>query len=223
MLTSMTRLLSILIFVSLLFGTEAAQGQWFRTFPQGLGVEIGGGHNQLFWHVNPTEFGPATNYPRKELSFTPTVRVSYELAPLADVELLPFVGYDQFGGKSSVQSTGYKDEYWIYAIDAGLVGTYRFGDFALGPGFLYNRHIKKTVRSFGGYYQTTPRSWNEGDEEIFLKDFSYDVGARLSWRISHWSVAAEAWFGVSSLEKNQWDEMLNLRENHFRLLIGYRL
>lgn len=74
--------------------------QVFLPFPQGFGVEIGGGHNQLLWHIEPVPPFPKSDHPRQELSFTPTMRMHYEIHRFVDVQVMPFVGYNQFGGRS---------------------------------------------------------------------------------------------------------------------------
>jgi len=216
---------SVIIMVCLVFAPVLLNAQWAGPFPEGLGIEIGGGHNQLLWHVNAEPpFVTASDHPREELSFTPTVRLTYELSPFEDAQLLPFVGYDKFGGKSGEDPDGYKDEYWISAVDVGVLAAYRAGQFTFGPGLKYNRLIKETVRSYmAPTGQTSPRRWVEDDASFFFKNFSYDVGARVSLEVSHWSVSGEAWFGITRMEKGEFDNLLDIRENHFKILVGYRL
>jgi hypothetical protein len=212
------------VLACLVFCFAGVYAQWVQPFPDGLGIEVGGGHNQLKWHVNASPpFTTASDHPRQEFSFTPIFRLSYQFNPFQLGQLLAFIGYDKFGGKSASDPAGYKDEYWISAVDIGLIGAYRIADFTFGPGLKYNRHIKKTIRSYGLYGQTSQRSWAENDETIFLKDFSYDLGGRISWEILHWSLSGEAWFGITRLEKDQLTGALDIRENHFRILVGYRL
>ena len=134
----------------LLFLTSYAQSQIVSPFPEGLGLEIGGGYNQLKWHLNPTLFYPnGADADRQEFSLTPMIRLSYQLHPLENVQLQTFTGFGQFGGKSAEMPTGYKDEIWIDAIDAGLIVSYQIGSVQLGPGVKHNWHLRVLHRSYG--------------------------------------------------------------------------
>jgi hypothetical protein len=193
-------------------------------FPQGLGVEIGGGHNQLLWRVAPIPaVAPATDYPRQEFSLTPTLRLHYASYPFVHVQFLPFIGYNQFGGRSPEESNGYKDEFWIHSVEVGLIGAYAIGDILLGLGAKHNRHVSMRHRFYGTLYQITARSWQEEEESIFFKNYSSSLGMRASWEYHHWSISGEAWFGVSNLEKDDLDSFIDIREQHFRVLLGYTL
>jgi|WetSurMetagenome_2_1015567.scaffolds.fasta_scaffold415389_1 hypothetical protein len=208
----------------LTFIASDAIAQLFPPFPQGLGFEIGTGHNQLLFHVYP-DLGlyPESDYSREEFRPTPTLRIRYELSPLTAVQVLTFVGYNQFGGRSKTKSTGYKDEYWVHALEMGVVLAYSVGDLRAGVGVKYNRHFNVTTRYYGTLYQTTPRTWESREDQFFLKRNSADIGPRISWVFSHWSVSGEAWFGVTNLQRAELDQFVRIRENHYRLLVGYTL
>ena len=211
-------------FILLVIFSTTGFAQVFLPFPHGFGIEIGGGHNQLLWHLNPDPpFTLESDYPRQELSFTPTIKLHYEIHPFVDVQLLPFVGYNQFGGRSPEKSNGYKDEFWFHTVEFGLISTYAIGDLRIGIGAKHNRHVNLRHRFYGTLYQITPRNWQEEEETIFLKKYSSDLGVRASWVLSHWILSGEAWFGISSLEKDNLDSYIDVRENHFRILLGYTL
>jgi hypothetical protein len=214
----------IIPLVSLISIGRIAIAQVFLPFPEGLGLEIGGGHNQLLWRVNPDPpLQEEGSYDRQKLSFTPTVRLSYQMQPFESIALVPFVGYNRVGGKSSVWSSGYEDRFWFDALELGGFLTWQTGVFAIGPGAKYSHYFKKTVFYFDSFLETGPRHWKEVPEEIFFKNESSDLGIRLSMLFSHWSFSAESWFGIVRLERDDLDKYLDLRENHFRLLVGYRL
>ena len=202
--------------------------QTSKQFPQGLQFEIGGGHNQLKWHVIALpEFGiPEQDYNRQQFSFTPTLRVSYQLSFLDYLQLAPFVGYNQFGGKSREESNGYKDEFWFNSLEVGGLLCYQQSPLAFGVGIKYNRHLK-IINRFYGYY-TDPeypsqRSWQEKDAASVFKNYSFDAGLRISWNEGHWSVSAESWFALTQIEAPLYDVSEDIRENHYRILLGYTL
>jgi len=191
----------------------------------GLGVEIGGGHNQLKWHSNgfPPISGPS-DYNRQQFSLTPTFRLSYESRLFELIQITPFIGYDKFGGRSSQDPTGYQDEVWFSAVDFGLIASYRFSDFSIGPALKYNRLQKKTFRYYGVVLgQVGPRTWAEQADDFFFRSYSYNLGGRVSFALSHWTVSGEAWFGISEMLNADLASQISVHENHFRLLLGYRL
>jgi hypothetical protein len=203
---------------------NSAIAQVFLPFPQGLGFELGTGHNQLLWHVHASPgLYPESDSPREEFRPTPTVRIRYEFYPLIILQIQPFIGYDQFGGKSKTLSDGYKDEFWIHAIEMGIVFSYATGDLRAGVGFKYNRHFNVRHRFFGTLGQETPRSWEDEEEALFLKRNSANIGPKVSWVFSPWNVSAEGWFGITDLQRSELDPLVRIRENHYRFLIAYTL
>ena len=153
--------ISAVLGMMLLLFVGSSSAQLARSFPGGLGIELGAGHNQLFWDVK----GSDVSGDRLEFSLTPTARVTYLLMVAEPFDLVPFVGFNRFGGKSSEKPSGYKDEYWFDAIEMGLSGQYHIDHIRIGVGLKVNWHISATVRSFGSAADPTGsnRSWNETD------------------------------------------------------------
>lgn len=214
--------MALLILIVLFEGHAEAQD--FARFPQGFGIEIGAGYNQLLWRAKPVMgVTPGMDYHRREFALTPTIRVCYDFYPISVLQVHPFVGYSQFGGKSETSSAGYRDEIWIHALEFGLVMSYGVGDLRLGGGIKYNRHFNVRHHYYGTVYQTTPRSWEVEEDAIFLQRNSLDCGPRISWLLSRWSFSVEAWIGVTALQRDELDEYLAIRENHYRILVAYTL
>lgn len=66
--------------------------------------------------------------------------------------------------------------------------------------------------------------WNTSEIEYFFKDWSIDAGIRMEYlHATGISLGVESWFGLSSLEDDDEIFPMNIRQNHFRVLIGYRL
>jgi hypothetical protein len=193
----------------------------------GLGVEVGGGHNQLFWSA-PTQYFPPTvnttiKSDRTDLSFTPTVRVNYRWEVAPAVEVIPFIGYNQFGGKQK-QANGYQDQFWFSALEGGTFAMYTVDDFSFGAGIEANYHLKVTGRWLGSYFQTTSanESWEEDNVSDWFTKWSGDAGARVSYQYVHFSLSLEGWFGVTKLQAGMFSPA-TIEENHFRILLGYNL
>src|SRR5512137_198045 len=75
-----------------------APGQFVRPFPEGIGLEIGGGHSDATWKpLQAPPLGSGDEVSRAKLSFMPTVRLSYALHPFENAQVLPFVEYNRFG------------------------------------------------------------------------------------------------------------------------------
>ncbi len=184
----------------------------------GLGIEVGLGHNQLFWKATDVSAD------RTRLSFKPSVRLSYQKS-VARLRWIPFVGFDVFGGRSGTDSSGYKDRIWLYAIDFGNILQYPVRSFTAGFGFKVNRHVKTVNEHFGSVIDppNTRRTWQKSSMDFFFKDWSANLGVRLDHSFSgHFVIAAEGWLGLTHLQKGSLD-FLSIRENHYRFLVGYRL
>lgn len=191
-----------------------------QDFPYGLGVEIGWGYNQIFAKsLIPIQQPHSERLERNGFSAMPTVRLKYEL-PVADfITLTPFAGYNRFGGRN-FRANGYKDQFWFDVIEAGLFGTYPIGSIRFGAGLKANHHFKITASYFGG---AAGQVWDDRNMGWLFRRWSYDVGVRESFNFSHWNVAVESWFGVSSFQTPGLDGKAQWRQNHFRLLVGYTL
>lgn len=66
----------------------------------GLGVEIGIGHNQLFWQADEID-GTTNSLDRTAFSVLPSARIYYTISISANTKLYTFLGYNEFGGRSA--------------------------------------------------------------------------------------------------------------------------
>jgi len=198
--------------------------------PDGFGIEIGAGYNQLFWKARNIS-GNMTTANRTALSIMPSFRISYESNIYSNISLYSFLGYNEFGGYSklgkSISFTDpnvlYKDQITFKTLDLGLLGLYKYSDFNVGVGVKVNRHLKTRNRS---YYENRPdgqNGWSTNDESFFFGDWSADAGLRFEYLTPFKIVlGAESWFGITNLSNKKYSNDLHIHENHFRLLVGYR-
>jgi len=190
----------------------------------GLGIEVGGGHNQLFWKAPiPTPQSQNISANRTDLSFTPTARINYHLDITNPVSVIPFIGYNQFGGKNKL-SNGYQEQFWFDAIECGVSGMYSVGDIAFGVGLKANYNLKVTGHWLGSVNMglSANESWHEEDQTSLFTRWSGDAGARVSYRYDHFSVNLEGWFGITELQTGLFSPA-TIRENQYRVLLGYTL
>ncbi len=187
-----------------------------QTNSRGLGLEAGGGYNQLFWGAGEI------NGDRLAFSLSPTARAYlYARSPGWGLQL--FTGWNRFGGKSGTEPNGYHDAVWIESWESGLFCLRHLGSNRLGLGLKYNYHLK----AYGEYYGvrtmppgTEPVKSVEDWSEEFAK-ISIDLGLRYSYRWKHVAASAEAWLGLSDLAAGMFHEIgVAIRQRHFRLLVG---
>jgi hypothetical protein len=191
----------------------------------GLGLEIGGGYNQLFSQSSiPIPITNDTKFDRIQFALTPEVRLKYNFQIIENVNCIPFVGYNRFGGKSEDSHPGpngsdyAQSDIWVDALEIGLFTTYALSDFSFGIGYKANRNFKV----MGWYTFPNAPTWNIDFTPSF-PTFSHDVGFRVSYRLSNYNIAAESWFGVTDLGGTGYLVQTDIRQNHFRILVGYTL
>ena len=215
--------LIIISLVLLSMFTMTGYSQPLSFIPNGLTVEAGTGHNQLFWdYRDDYESGSAD---RKEFFLTPHIRLSYLFNLAENISILPFISYNRFGGKSAEKANGYKDEFWINALSGGSFIQYKVSTFNIGAGIKYNYHISAANRHYGYINDIigTDRTWEKEDADFMFTKGSVDGGIRAEYNITkHFLVSAEGWFGFTSLEKSSSDKNIDIRQNHYRIMFGYR-
>jgi hypothetical protein len=204
----------ILIALSLII----SQAVLSQSVLSGLGVEIGGGYNQLFWQFLVPLPGNVTRYDRTQFTFTPEMRLRYDIQMSENIQCMPYLGYNQIGGKGSPTKIGNKSTIWIDALEIGLLTTYTISDFSFGLGYKANRHLKVT-----DIVDIPPTPTSNIDVTGSFPAWSSDIGLRMSYRISHYSIAVESWFGISDLGGDGDLSLMSIHQNHFRLLLGYTL
>ncbi len=176
----------------------------------GLGMEIGGGHNTLLWSA-PFNLripgGVAVD--RTHLSFTPNIRLIYNLKLIYSVAALPFIGYNQFGGFND------GDKYVFDAKEIGFFILYNTSVIVFGVGGKINSHQK--VRYHVGSSDRDRSNW-------FTKQ-SRDIGIRASYLLTPINFTVESWFGLTNLANGPLTALpgAKVHQNHFRFLIGYTM
>ena len=182
-----------------------------------FGIEAGGGHNQLFWEASTVSAN------RTDFSFTPTVNFTYQWDIIPDVSLIPFVGYNQFGGKRK-ESNGYQDQFWFNSLEGGASGMYALGNFSFGAGLKANYNLKVNGRWLGSVNEGLLYDdfWDEYSVTSLFKRSSGDAGVRVSYNYDHFCLNLESWFVITQLETGI-VSMAKIRENQFRVLLGYTL
>lgn len=215
---------------------QIASAQLSSIVPDGLGIEIGIGHNQLFWQAE--EIDESTiRANRTALSIMPSARIHYTTSVTSSVGLYTFFGYNEFGGHSEENQHSaftdaevmYKDRFRFQNLEAGIFGLYRISDFNVGLGAKVNHHLEITQRH---HFQNHPQGqdgWGSSDVDFFFKDWSIDGGIRIEYLVFNGiTLGGEGWFGISDLSDSNNDlsgvdeVSMNIRQNHFRFLLGYR-
>lgn len=200
--------------------------------PEGLGFEIGGGHNQLFWEATDPNTGNKTEANRTAFSIMPSIRISYNHQQFSKIGLYSFLGYNIFGGFSKLEpsvtisdaNVRYKDQYQFKNFEAGLFGLYSISKVRMGIGAKINYHLRVDNKY---YYENHPNGlngWQTGDAAFFFKDWSMDAGLRVEYPVfQDLILGAESWFGLTDLSKNEFNDVnMLVRQNHFRLIAGFQ-
>ena len=200
----------------MLSGSSILHSQSF----EGLGMELGAGHNQLFWKAESKQAD------RTRFSLTYNFKCIYNIDTVKDLSIVPFIGYNRFGGISAEEPNGYKDKYWIDAIDGGFFLLYGYDNIRLGTGLKYSRHLKATTCAYGRIVDPpdTQRSWEEYDVMYFFKKYSYSISLRADYNLNnHVFIIFESWFGLNNFAHRDLDNILTIKQNHYRLLVGFVL
>jgi hypothetical protein len=210
--------LKALIIIAIILSHSNSMGQVFKPFPEGLGIEIGGGQNNLFWSAPPGILtigaGPID---RTHFVLTPNIRINYDFQLSSDYSTILFVGYNRFGGYTALKN-GYQDAYIFDVTEGGLFFLLGISKLHIGVGLKANYHNRVLFNHITPFY-----SENENRTEWFVK-LSTDAGIRIMYSISHFNLSLEAWFGLNDLRNSQ--ILLPggiIREHHYRFLFGYTL
>ncbi len=215
-----------LFLLSFLISTCMCHSQSLDFLPQGLGMEIGLGYNQLKHQEIPSApLYSSESFLRNSFKLTPTFRISWRKGIVYNFSLRPFVGYSILGGKSNPKSNGYEDEYLFKTLELGLFASYKLNNVSLSAGSKYNRFLDITGKFFGSSVDPagTNREWKEEDVSSLFKKWSIDLGGRLSYTYSHFTFGAEAWFSLSELTNKDFENFVSVSSKRFQILIGYEL
>ncbi|MCF8260950.1 MAG: PorT family protein [Melioribacteraceae bacterium] len=187
----------------------------------GFGLELGIGNNELIHELEDSEFT------REYLTFAPLARVFYEFPVHRIISLKPFIGYVQFGGKSSVAPNGYQDDYTFHAIEYGtmVLINYRLIGFRPSIGVKGKYAFSSKQDAYGSAIddQFANREWFENDVSDFFKSNTVNLGIKIDQEVGKYGVGLEAWFGFTDMNKIEMgQEQLMIFENHYRLVFTYK-
>jgi len=160
----------------------------------------------------------------------PSARIHYTVSVAKDAGLYTFFGYNEFGGHSVESQHSsftnpdvlYRDRYRFQNLEAGILGLYHISGFNVGLGAKVNRHLKITQHY---HFQNHPQGrdgWGSSEVDFIFKDWSIDGGIRIEYLVFKGiTFGGEGWFGISDLSDVD-NDLMNIRQNHFRFLLGYR-
>jgi hypothetical protein len=171
--------------------TRSGSGKTEKKIPFRIGISAGIGYNQLFWIMHNSTVADCY---RTAFDLTPEFRVSVQLHSGRKISIMPFIEYTIFGGQSAEDSTGYKDEYLLYAIGTGAIVNMHFNRFEAGIGAKINFIIKTT-----GYYYGTVRTEDQADWTNDFVRVCEDLGVRIGYSIGQFTLSNEEWFGITDL------------------------
>lgn len=225
--------LSIISVAILAFSISSfpTQAQDYSNFTNGFGIEVGSGYNQLFWEASGFD-GSKINANRTAFSIMPVARLSYKHNIFKQINLYSFLGYNEFGGHSKLDeidafldpTVRYQDEYKFRNIEAGFFGIYPISRLHIGIGAKVSYHLDVEQRFYFENHPQGQNGWQTEDVHFFFNDWSLDAGVRLEYPIfQNFILGTEGWFGLTDLSKKEYDSLdMFVRQNHFRLLLGYR-
>ena len=210
----MTRIISrsLIFLIGAFILRSCIFAQSLEPFPHGLALEFGGGQNDLYWSGNgprgPFGFTPLN---RTDFHLTPNIRFTYETQLTNRFALLPFLGYNQFGGTSN--QDGYLSQYSFHALELGFVGLYKIANVSFGAGF------KEKLNLYVQYDE--PRPLVHDDYTKLFPTWSDNLGIRTSYCVDPITFSIESWFGMSNLAT--FPASTTVRENHYRIFVAYTL
>jgi hypothetical protein len=207
---TLKKLTLLVALVDLAFLQPKIFAQSFTSFPDGIGVEIGGGQNNFYWRGNGPQ-GPFGWEPMNYTYFhlTPTVRFTYHASIIDGFALLPFTGYNEFGGTANI--SGDHLQYSFQAFELGTALLYEFSHISVGVGF-------KEKLCLSVEYRDAQANVKE-NYTIAFPTWYDDAGVRCSYFVSPITFSLEGWFSVTNMAGP--NSIVTIQENHFRFLVGY--
>lgn len=187
-----------------------------------IGLEVGGGYNQLFMSADSPGM-----HDRTAFSILPSARLNIEIPIFSIFSMYAFTGYNEFGGKDPGDypegGVKFSSQVKIQTLEFGLIGLFQISEFKIGFGTKYNHHLAISDRY--EYFHSASADWDWRNYNTFFKDSSIDGGLRVEYLFQNrFTVGAESWIGLTDLHRDDTSaQNMNFRQNHFRLLFGYRL
>lgn len=171
-------------------------------------IQLGGGYNQLFFSDKSNSGLGNNSY--HHISNLPSVRIGYyqnhQLG--GDGYIAPFIGYNCINGKIGSSFPNLSPAFQFNAFEMGaLLGhpitflkdplNYMYAEVGIKCNGILNRPI------------------------LISKDYNFDIGVGLLFKRKSMYISAEAWFGLTSLSGKINNSEYFIRENNFRISIGY--
>ena len=100
-------------------------------------------------------------------------------------------------------------------IEIGSILNYNYSNISIGFGGKFN-YLLKSIYSY-------PSFEKDDDRSNWFTNYSYNLGIGISYTINRIVINFESWFGISNLAGNDILPSAKIRENNYRLLLGYRL
>ncbi len=177
----------LLIIIAMTGIPSVLSAQISEKVPKGLGIEIGGGHNQFFWEYSSRNYYDN----RTAFSLMPSARVHYLLPITYNVEIYSFAGYNEFGGHSGKDEeeevsvyryrhgiTTIRDRIRIQNVETGIIGLYNISNVRIGIGAKIYYHLKISDRHRNFPPGAYSEEWDSTPHSYFFGDWSYDGGVR---------------------------------------------
>lgn len=213
----------ILLFTVILFCSVYLNAQK-GLLPGNFMVEFGGGTNNLSVEYNNR---PVKDFNFDRTDYTFSAKIIYQYDFSERLAVLPFAGYNNFGGESRRDENNFEDEIKFHAAELGSFIQFdtHFYGMSLGIGFKGKYAFSKSYDWEGEIVEVySQRFISESEFEDGFKDFSYDAGFRVEWKLFTTSLVLEGWFGLVDLVKEgNIHHIDSANESHLRLFIGFPL
>ena len=193
------------------------------SFPKNLGIEFGIGSNELLWDVRDN------NGDRSVFQASLSARIFYKIYLSENLNLKPIFGYIRYGGLSEVQDNGYQDEYYFDALQIGSLLILEQPNIPLqfSLGFKVKNYFKARNRSFGSFnaVHNNDAIWIDVDASSFFEKLSFNFGAGVGYKFSNFHLTMEYWIGIGGFQNEDLFKEISakIKENHYRLFLGYHL
>ena len=218
----MKRHIITFIFITLLFPLVSKSQE--TNLVNNISLELGLGYNTINWEAE--SLNKNTKYNRNQPNILPSFKLKYSI-PIYKINdnstfaITPFTGYNMFGGKSEKEPNGYKDMFYLQALEIGILPTYSLsGNYMFYGGFKGQYIFSAKSKAYGSINDPieTERKWKTSDCKGLFKNRSFSVGAGFNYMIKRLSIGIETWFGITNLS-----ELESVYENNYRLLLAYRI
>ena len=187
---------------------------------KGFGIEEGAGYNIISGNMMGH---------RNTFWIQPTARLYYSFAlhnfsESKKIKMPVFIGYYTFGGATKNISVIPEDPISkaiiiFHSVEIGINPCLDLDKIQIG--FLLKGQYILSVkdRTYGDPIWRNGHSVEEADVSNAYKKMAMNTGVKIKYKIKKMSIGAEAWFGITNLNRYYTNDRLT--ENNFRILLGY--